>query len=233
MKKLIPIIAICMATVCSFAAETYKFPGWKSTNIANLDKQIEILTNLPTHSLQHFKNLAIMMTIKDFAQNGVPATFEAYKAVYDKNVGLAAEKISDKKELWIELTKNNLCQLALCRKEFLKEAFEFTLATDPSKNEDYIIHYYCTEDVPMEPTVRYQKLIDLMLNNTTLQTTQYTKVGKYLNMVIKISIPAGIDNATMKKDFQNLNRVYSIKLIENKAKYEPIVAKIRTILETL
>ena len=75
MKKFIPIIAICMATVCSFAAETFTFPGWKSTDIANLDKQIGILTNLPTHNLQHFKHLAIVMTIKDFAKNGVPTTF--------------------------------------------------------------------------------------------------------------------------------------------------------------
>ena len=85
----------------------------------------------------------------------------------------------------------------------------------------------------MEPTVRYRKLIEQMLNNPILQVEQATIIGKCLSMAIKISIPAGIDNATMKKDFQNLNRTYSIGLIENKAKYEPIVAKIRTILETL
>ena len=86
----------------------------------------------------------------------------------------------------------------------------------------------------IEPAVKYHKMIDMLISEQFSNNIgRVSLIPKMIDAIVKNSITANIDPATLKKDFQNLNRIYSINLIKNKEKYEPIVAKIRTILETL
>lgn len=225
MKKFIPIIVICMATVCSFAAETYKFPGWKSTNIADLDKQISICeANKNVHSM------AVCLVIKDFAQNGVPTTFDAYKAVIEKHVKYVIGKNGITDQATIERELNwAIQQIPLCRNEFLGEAYAYAQKV----NDRYLISYIISTKVNIEPSVRYQKLVEYLTKTYDNQHVVERYTCEFIDIAIKASVDGNVDNTTVKKDFQKLNRLYSSGLIKNKEIYEPVVAKIRTILETL
>ena len=55
-------------------------------------------------------------------------------------------------------------------------------------------------------------------------------VKRAINKMVDVSINANV--TTGKEDFQRLNRKYSKNLLKDKATWEPIVALIRTTLDT-
>jgi len=73
----------------------------------------------------------------------------------------------------------------------------------------------------------YTWLIDRLLK-TKRQNPE--NVARMIDKIIDLA--PGLTGIDVKADLQKLNRKYSKNLLKNKAKWEPIIAKIRTTLET-
>jgi hypothetical protein len=85
-----------------------------------------------------------------------------------------------------------------------------------------------SKNIQITAKERYVLLKNWAMNNDIVNLNQ-----KAIDAMIEAANDCDIEEAVLKADLKKLNRKYSAKLIKNKEKYEPVVAKIRTILETL
>lgn len=220
MKKLIISALICTLAVAAFAAD-FSHPGWKVNDASKYDAMYQVAI-----SQKHFPNAVAMAYLADFIKNGVPATFEEYKAVIAKNVDNVAKvlNITDKK--LIEETKNSaIYQSCYCRAEFLKEGYAFCIKYDMWYSGYFLMRGAATG-------LNNDELY-MACKNWLMKFDSNEVNARLVRIMIDASLESNIDNATLKADLQKLNRKFSVKLIKDKAKYEPIVAEIRTVLETL
>ena len=226
MKKFILSALMCTLAVATYAA-TFVHPGWKCTDVSKLDTMYAI-----AKEAKDFNNASIMACLKKFAEVGVPTTFDAYKKLIEDAVDVTAKDmgITDAKQITDEKTRC-VVQSAYCRSEFTIEAYQFCLKE--IKNGDiwckrYTIHFVLYRDIEITANDKYT-----IIKNWCMEFDEINLNKQAIDAMVAVSNFTDIDDATLKADFKKLNRKYSAKLIENKEKYEPIVAKIRTILETL
>lgn len=203
MKKLFILFAFLFA-VSTFAA--YTFPGWKCTDVAKIDAAIAAAPNAWTK--------ASLKCIKQNIQTP-PATFEEVVKVSEA----FAKDVPERHRLSIPK------QYARCaRKDLIKAAFIWSKA-NPS---NYDIHFYLTDDdvLGLSDAEVYKGIF------SNLMTYNYhvSVVKRAINKLVDVSINANV--TTGKEDLQRLNRKYSKNLLKDKATWEPIVALIRTTLDT-
>lgn len=91
-----------------------------------------------------------------------------------------------------------------------------------------LVEFYTSQDSPLSSEVKYAGLYNYLSSRSLSPSTPSTikAVDAF------IAGCATVDEAKAKKDLKTLNRMISPKLITDKEKWEPIVAKIRTALET-
>ena len=226
MKKFILSALMCTLAVATYAA-TFTHPGWRSTDVSKLDAMYIV-----AKENKHTIDASTMAYLKKFIEVGVPTTFDAYKKLIEDAVDATAKDmgITDTKQIADEKARR-VVQSAYCSSEFTNEAFQLCLKEMENGNalcEQYIIHFLLKRDIKITPNDKYA-----IIKNWCMKFDEMSVVKRAIDAIIAVSNFTDIDDATLKADFKKLNRRYSAKLIENKEAYEPIVAKIRTILETL
>ena len=221
MKKLVLSALMCTLAVAAFATD-FSHPGWKIADASKYDAMYEVAI-----SQKNFSSAVCMAYLADFTKNGVPATFEEYKAVIAKNVDSVAKVLNITDKELIEKTKNQaICQSCYCRAEFQKEGYASCI--------EYNLPFYSGFFLTRATAIGLNNDELYVACRNWLMKFDYDSVNKHLvKIMINASLESNIDNATLKADLQKLNRKFSVKLIKNKAQYEPIVAEIRTVLETL
>lgn len=210
---------MCTLAVAAFAVD---FPGWKPKDASTVQPYYEEAVKN-----KNFHGVSTALYLMDFAKNGVPTTFDAYKAMIEKNVDIAAKTLGITDETMIKGVKaSTITQSACCRNEFCKEAYVYGMANN---REEYCMYFMLHRNVGMDDAQVYKTCKDMLMTKNL--NSRYASTA--LDKMIESSLKADIDNATLKADLQKLNRKFSLMLIKDKAKWEPIVAKIRTTLETL
>ena len=91
---------------------------------------------------------------------------------------------------------------------------------------DFVFVLTCYKSV-MSDAEAYAWVRDRILQQKKPDPKQTKRAVAFL-----IEIGPTLSNADVKADLQKLNRIYSTKLLDDKAKWEPVVALIRTALET-
>ena len=208
MKKLFILFAFLFA-VSTFAA-TYKFPGWKCTDVAKIDAAIAVSpTAYSTFSLQCLKRLALK----------APESFDdilAVVAAETKNI----PQESARKNFEIHMSK----KLSVVRGEFVKAAFAWS-KTHPDR---YDIFFYLNraEELNFSDTEVYSGILENLLSYDYGVKIVKRSVEKLVDVSCSVKV------TTQKADFQRLNRKYSKNLLKDKATWEPVVALIRTMIDT-
>ena len=222
MKKILVCISL-LTTVLVFAE--YKFPGWKVKDINVIDqaKAEAVAQNVPAFTLIQLDLLKAInqKNITTFAalQTEVNTVVDSYVAA-----GKTKQNTADKKK--IRLIKQ-LSLMGRFNDEVKIAGYEYS----KSNPDSYDIAYY---------RVNYKNITKL--TNEQIYTGILTLLKQYPYMNVdnqKLAVkefirlcPIVTGINTQKQDLQTLNKIFSPKLIENKAKYEPIVVMIRTALET-
>ena len=70
---------------------------------------------------------------------------------------------------------------------------------------------------------------DYLFKNSPNATLARQAIDALLNAAVMVD---GTDGINVKSDLQRLNRKFSKNLLDNKAAWEPVIAKLRTTLET-
>ena len=204
MKKLFILFAFLFA-VSTFAA-TFTFPGWKCTDVAKIDAAIAAAPNAWTN--------ASLKCIKQYIQ-APPATFEEVVKVSES----FAKDVPERHRLSIPK------QYARCaRKDLLKAAFVWAKANPSS----YDIHFYLTDAA--ELGLSDNDIYKGIYSNLMEYKYHVSVVKRAIHKLVDVSVTANV--TTGKTDFQKLNRKYSKNLQNDKTTWEPVVAMIRTTLDT-
>ena len=204
MKKLFILFAFLFA-VSTFAA-TFTFPGWKCTDVAKIDAAIAAAPNAWTQ--------ASLKCIKQYIQ-APPATFEEVVKVSES----FAKDVPERHRLSIPK------QYARCaRKDLLKAAFVWAKANPSS----YDIHFYLTDAA--ELGLSDNDIYKGIYSNLMEYKYHVSVVKRAIHKLVDVSVTANV--TTGKTDFQKLNRKYSKNLLNDKTTWEPVVAMIRTTIDT-
>ena len=204
MKKLFILFAFLFA-VSTFAA-TFTFPGWKCTDVAKIDAAIAAAPNAWTK--------ASLKCIKQYIQ-APPATFEEVVKVSEA----FAKDVPERHRLSIPK------QYARCaRKDLLKAAFVWAKANPSS----YDIHFYLTDAA--ELGLSDNDIYKGIYSNLMEYKYHVSVVKRAIHKLVDVSVTANV--TTGKTDFQKLNRKYSKNLLTDKTTWEPVVAMIRTTIDT-
>ena len=204
MKKLFILFAFLFA-ISTFAA-TFTFPGWKCTDVAKIDAAIAAAPNSWTK--------ASLKCIKQYIQTP-PATFEDVVKVSET----FAKDVPERHRLSIPK------QYARCaRKDFLKAAFVWAKANPSS----YDIHFYLTDAA--ELGLSDNDIYKGIYSNLMEYKYHVSVVKRAIHKLVDVSVTANV--TTGKTDFQKLNRKYSKNLPTDRTTWEPVVAMIRTTIDT-
>lgn len=211
MKKLFALL-LTFAAVALFAAD-YQFPGWKCTDQAKL-------TAAAAAAPSEWEKTLIVI-LQKLATNPV-SNFEQLCKIIDEEVN--ASEITDKNSAFIEFKK----QFPYCRNEFIKEAWEFC-KKNPSAYDFYFVAYKA-EQLNLTELQRYLSIRDLLFKYNTADASH---VRELIDSLLDVAVASdGVDGISVKEDLQKLNRKFSKHLLDDKAAWEPVIAKIRTTLET-
>lgn len=212
MKKLFALLSITFAAITLTAAEsTFKFPGWKCTDEVKLAE---------AYAAGNVYQKTQVVILRDLAKTP-PKTYAELCAIVDKAVD--ASEITTK-DSYKNLYKK---QFAYCRNEFLAEAWDFC-----QKNPSYYNFYYVAykaKKLNLTDLQVYEYMRDYLLKNSPGAVLAREAIDVLLNAAVMID---GTDGINVKSDLQRLNRKFSKNLLDNKAAWEPVIAKIRTSIET-
>ena len=211
MKKIfaVPLFAVLALNV--FAAE-YKFPGYNCTDQA----QFTAAAAEAKTPYSRCVNTILLRMLQKPVSN-----FTEYCALVDEVVG--AEKNATeagKKSLKISLKK----QIPYIKNLWTADVWKFCQA-NPSA---FDVRFAMTKAkaIGLTDAQLYAFLTDKLMHGGYAPELVSAAIDKLAAIGPTLS---GVD---VKADFQKLNRKYSIFLLKNKAKWEPVIAKIRTVLET-
>ena len=206
MKKLFILFAFLFA-VSTFAA-TFTFPGWKCTDVAKIDAAIAAAPNIWVK--------CTLECLKQFARKS-PANFEEVLTITTAQA--QADNVPERHRLSIPK------QYARCaRKDLLKAAFVWAKANPSS----YDIHFYLTDAA--ELGLSDNDIYKGIYSNLMEYKYHVSVVKRAIHKLVDVSVTANV--TTGKTDFQKLNRKYSKNLPTDKTTWEPVVAMIRTTIDT-
>jgi hypothetical protein len=156
-------------------------------------------------------------------KGGKPVSYDAMKAgIREKIVAAyttAGVKMNPSVEVKIDQVALSLAFWSF--PEFKSDAIKDTKAL--TANPQFYIYVSSSE---VNDSIRYNALVEGIATNKLSRLN----VLKSIDFIIQHATT--LEEAKAKADLKRLNRVLSPKLISDKANWEPIVAKIRTALET-
>lgn len=211
MKKFFALLSIAFAAVTLSAAD-YTFPGWKCTDKAKITAAIAAAPD-DWHKLRDTILLQLAET--------PPNTYAELCAIVDKTIDASDVKTKDYYK--IQYKK----QFPFCRNEFIAEAWEFC-KKNPSDYDFYYVAYQ-TKQLNFTDLQVYAYMRDYLFKNSPNATLARQAIDALLNAAVMVD---GTDGINVKSDLQRLNRKFSKNLLDNKAAWEPVIAKLRTTLET-
>lgn len=211
MKKFIACIFIACACAFCFAAD-YKFPGFDCKDKTTLENMLAIAPNPG----QKF-NCVVLLAVHD-------KKFTSFKEMSD---------FIDKIDLSSTGMKpNNLTSIVPNIKKliawyqyptFLKDAYTYSLSHPSAVDIRLITH----PAVGLTPTEQYKALV---VYATTRKNLKYTEVSRCVDDIIELAPVVNV--TTQKEDLQKINRIYTPFVIKDKANWEPVLTKVRTVLAT-
>lgn len=188
-------------------AADWTFPGWKCTDTVKLQSALDT-------AQQPYQKAMCAILLKQ-AQTP-PASFAALAAQIDE-VGVTyaltpAQVIGFKK------------QFPYCQGQFTEDAWNFC-KTNPTS---YDLYYLNRDGSKLGYTNAqlYAVLLDKLLTGNYNASLTKSTVGKLIDLAV------AADVATAKADLQKLNRKLSKNLLVDKTAWEPVIAQIRTTIET-
>ena len=211
MKKIFAVSLFAVLALNAFAAE-YKFPGYNCTDQA----QFTAAAAEAKTPYSRCVNTILLRMLQKPVSN-----FTEFCALVDEVVG--AEKNATeagKKSLKISLKK----QIPYIKNLWTADVWKFCQA-NPSVF-DLRFAMSKAKALGMSDAQLYALVTDKLLHGIYAPELVSQAIDKLAAIGPTLS---GVD---VKADFQKLNRRYSIFLLKNKAKWEPVIAKIRTTLET-
>ena len=209
MKKFFALLFLSISAV-TFAAD-YTFPGWKCTDKAKITAAIAAA---PDDGIKLRDSILLQLA------ETPPNTYAELCAIVDKTIDASDVKAKDYK---IAFKK----QFPYCRNEFIVEAWEFC-KKNPSAYDFYYVAYR-TKQLNFTDLQVYAYMRDYLLQNSPNATLARQAIDVLLNAAVMVD---GTDGINVKSDLQRLNRKFSKNLLDNKAAWEPVIAKLRTTLET-
>ena len=150
-----------------------------------------------------------------------PNTYAELCAIVDKTIDASDVKAKDYHKIAFKK------QFPYCRNEFIVEAWEFC-KKNPSDYDFYYVAYR-TKQLNFTDLQVYAYMRDYLFKNSPNATLTRQAIDVLLNAAVMVD---GTDGINVKSDLQRLNRKFSKNLLDNKAAWEPVIAKLRTTLET-
>lgn len=210
MKKFFALLFLSISAVI-FAAD-YTFPGWKCTDKAKITAAIAAAPD----DWAKLRDTILLQLAET-----PPNTYAELCAIVDKTIDASDVKAKDYYK--IQYKK----QFPFCRNEFIAEAWEFC-KKNPSDYDFYYVAYR-TKQLNFTDLQVYAYMRDYLFKNSPNATLARQAIDALLNAAVMVD---GTDGINVKSDLQRLNRKFSKNLLDNKAAWEPVIAKLRTTLET-
>ncbi len=210
MKKIFAVSLFAVLALNVFAE--YKFPGYNCTDPAQFSAAA---AEAKTPYSRCVNTVLLRMLQKPVAN------YIEYCALVDEVVG--AEKTATepgKKSLKISLKK----QIPYIKNLWTADVWKFCQANPSALDLRFAMSK--AKALGMSDAQLYALVTDKLLHGIYAPELVSQAIDKLAAIGPTLS---GVD---VKADFQKLNRKYSIFLLKNKAKWEPVIAKIRTVLET-
>lgn len=219
MKKFTLIFTLAVMTVASFAAE-YKHPGWLCEDNTLINTQYLIAKEAG----KIHEQITCLVLIK--FNEGKIKSFAELKTVV---AAVASEVSANQKDRIADRTMSCVKQMSLCRNQFITEAWNYCKANPSNYDIHFVLKYgdnkICSEEE------RYAFLVNYLI------TTKFGNAASHINLVkrcvekvIDIGVTANV--TTQKADLQKINRRFSKNLLTNKTAWEPVIAMVRTAIET-
>jgi len=214
MKKIFAMFLFALTAVSVFAGD-YVFPGWKCTDVAKIDAAIAASDT--THRKTAMQILRVLA-------GQPPATFDELCAAVDQVVDSVSDPAvnADTKASWKVQWKK---QFAYNRLEFFPETLAFCKANQ-SMYDIYIA--MAGERYSMTGTEIYTSLVTCLIKYPDAYSA--ATVRSAVKKLVAAAVTAEVK--TQKSDLEKLNRIYSIKAIENPSGWTPVVSMIRTAMAT-
>lgn len=210
MKKFFALLFLSISAV-TFAAD-YTFPGWKCTDKAKITAAIAAA---PDDGIKLRDSILLQLA------ETPPNTYAELCAIVDKTIDASDVKAKDYHKIAFKK------QFPYCRNEFIVEAWEFC-KKNPSDYDFYYVAYR-TKQLNFTDLQVYAYMRDYLFKNSPNATLARQAIDALLNAAVMVD---GTDGINVKSDLQRLNRKFSKNLLDNKAAWEPVIAKLRTTLET-
>lgn len=210
MKKFFALLFLSISAV-TFAAD-YTFPGWKCTDKAKITAAIAAA---PDDGIKLRDSILLQLA------ETPPNTYAELCAIVDKTIDASDVKAKDYHKIAFKK------QFPYCRNEFIVEAWEFC-KKNPSDYDFYYVAYR-TKQLNFTDLQVYAYMRDYLFKNSPPAALTRQAIDVLLNAAVMVD---GTDGINVKSDLQRLNRKFSKNLLDNKAAWEPVIAKLRTTLET-
>ena len=210
MKKFFALLFLSISAV-TFAAD-YTFPGWKCTDKAKITAAIAAA---PDDGIKLRDSILLQLA------ETPPNTYAELCAIVDKTIDASDVKAKDYHKIAFKK------QFPYCRNEFIAEAWEFC-KKNPSDYDFYYVAYKAKQ-LNFTDLQVYAYMRDYLFKNSPNATLTRQAIDVLLNGAVMVD---GTDGINVKSDLQRLNRKFSKNLLDNKAAWEPVIAKLRTTLET-
>ena len=110
---------------------------------------------------------------------------------------------------------------------FIREAWEFCMKNPSYYDIYYVIHKESV--LNLSAVQRYLALRDNLLKYRMSASVARMALDAFFDAAV---LADGTDGISVKTDLQKMNRKFSKNLLDDKAAWEPVVAKIRTTMET-
>jgi len=214
MFKTIAIIILCTAAFAS--AADYVFPGWGSTDAAAFEAQIP--------NADSSMRKVICASLAEFCRNK-PADFAAMKATIEGVITQQVPAADENFKLWL------VKKIALGRGQaykddtYIRDAWAYCLA-HPSITDVYFLALP-SERLGTTEAIKIARTWELLAEGKA----EPAIITRLLRAYVQYLPASGLSSQDAYERLTTLNRVYTPKLIENKAAWEPVVAQIRTVME--
>lgn len=214
MKKIFAMFLFALTAVSVFAGD-YVFPGWKCTDVAKIDAAIAASDTT--------QRKTAMQILRVFAEQP-PATFEELCAAVDQVVDNVSDPAvnAEIKAYWKVQWKK---QFAYNRLEFFPETLAFCKA-NPSMYDLFVA--MAGKRYSMSDTEIYTLLATCLIKYSDAYSAANVRAA--VKKLVAFAVTAEVK--TQKSDLEKLNRIYSIKAIENPSEWTPVVSMIRTAMAT-
>jgi len=213
MKTITSLFLFALVSVSAFAADTI-WPGWNCNDSARIEVALAATTDA---------NRKVDLNILKNIVAEKPASYEALCKIIDTAVN-AQTNIPETYKLHLKNAYKK--QIPLLRSIFLKEAWAFCKANPSAYDINYYLYDSAMQALSMTDVERYSGLLNCLLT--------YNCSAGQVKSAVTLLIDLGINEkiTTQKEDLTKLNRKYSKMLLTDKATWEPVIALIRTAIDT-